>query len=817
MMMMAAEPISTTSSVDLSMAMPSVSSMVPPGTEAFHGSTHLLDSMNKASPPLFGESTSPAASSIAHCSSPGRPGLSRPYCPSRYQDGGMDHCTQSPPDKAAQLRAQIRALQERRSSQHPAWTCTGDVDARSPEGRLVGQADVVQDGVRGSLPSQTPEPRNSSILSWDGPADGLSTPAKSCGSSSLPAGWPSKLKLQQVARQQGFPSASTARTQEPSDKLSSILSFLDEVDETTKGEFSSIVSSARSSRGPWEDSSRRVGRPVVEQHGLASLQSRVAVLEVEVQDKKSIIETLKKALGDARGCEKSTAQDVAREWEEKLQKQKSHYEGGLERHLKLVDRLLQDKTELTKRCELFTEELKAVERKYQMKIEEMDEQAGKDVARQKQNWVAAEKLRREAWEKEKVKEIKEMTVKGLTPEVERILAERKQEKAKLEERHREAVEQLRRELLEQSEAQARDLREQLLREQERALEQEREAHRRKLREEFEKFNAQLQEERAKCAGDLLAERRRGEQAQQEASDVFDSRLREALFGERQKADGKLREMESQLRDAEDKHSSELDTLRRQHRLDLDGKLEEERARCSEEAEQARVTLREELVRERDRQLDVLMERVSREQVEEQRKWKQSTQAQVDAAKKEAEASAKLQTSELEEVRIERERSAAEASLLRQRVSELEGSLERETKLREQREDQARQTEIERATLQQEVGKGSEQHREELWNLREVHHRELERMREELKKAEQQAAQERACAQAQWAEGKCREEQIVSELEARIKRSLQAKDEAATELRARCGAAENKVRELEYLLARQREELLGSLTKDFRSK
>ena len=37
--------------------------------------------------------------------------------------------------------------------------------------------------------------------------------------------------------------------------------------------------------------------------------------------------------------------------------------------------------------------------------------------RQKTNWATAEKLRREAWEKEKVKEIKEITIKGLEPEV----------------------------------------------------------------------------------------------------------------------------------------------------------------------------------------------------------------------------------------------------------------------------------------------------------------------------------------------------------------------------------------------------------------
>lgn len=57
-----------------------------------------------------------------------------------------------------------------------------------------------------------------------------------------------------------------------------------------------------------------------------------------------------------------------------------------------------------------------------MKVEDLDDKAAKELAKNKQNWMATERLKREAWEKEKVKEIKEMTVKGLQPEVERILA-----------------------------------------------------------------------------------------------------------------------------------------------------------------------------------------------------------------------------------------------------------------------------------------------------------------------------------------------------------------------------------------------------------
>mmetsp|Transcript_33032 Transcript_33032/g.104971 ORF Transcript_33032/g.104971 Transcript_33032/m.104971 type:complete len:99 (+) Transcript_33032:2561-2857(+) len=91
-------------------------------------------------------------------------------------------------------------------------------------------------------------------------------------------------------------------------------------------------------------------------------------------------------------------------------------------------------------------------------------------------------------------------------------------------------------------------------------------------------------------------------------------------------------------------------------------------------------------------------------------------------------------------------------------------------------------------------------------------RELDALRTELKRADARAEEEltRAAAERE-AAGRC-EEQVIGDLEARVKRTLQAKDETIGELRTRCVASENKVREFEYLLARQREELLCEITR-----
>jgi len=605
----------------------------------------------------------------------------------------------------------------------------------------------------------------------------------------------------------------------PEARLASIMSFLDEAEETSRADMSSLVSSARSSRAPPGDSELSERRP---SSGLtqdaAALSSRASLLEVEVRDKKQIIESLKRAFAEAKDHEKRALESVGKEWEDKLQNQKAHFEAGLERHLRLVDRLLNDKTELTKRCELFAEELKAVERKFQMKVEELDEQASKDLTKNKQNWMATERLKREAWEKEKVKEIKEMTIKGLQPEVERILAEKKQDKIRMEDRHREALEEQRRELMELAQQQVREVREQNLRAQEEALDRERENHRRKMRDEFDRFQRELQEERSKCASDLLAERRQREEMLRQGVEGTEARLREVLEAQRTKSEAALQEARSAAAEAERQHRLELSHL--EERLRAEG--EQARRQLEEQArldlEKREASLRQELAAERDRQLEILMERLSHEHVAQQQALKQETGLKVEEARAQAGEEVGRLARLLEEAKGEVSAAISEKNHLGQNLQTLKDCRTSDAARIGDLELRCKDLEFDRAELRQRAEKDLEHHRDELWKLSEMREKELDDLRNDLGAAKAQLVEEQAKLEKQRRDAQQREEQMIGDLEARVKRTLQAKDDTIAELRTRCSALENKVREFEFLLERQREELLGGLTshhKDYR--
>lgn len=611
----------------------------------------------------------------------------------------------------------------------------------------------------------------------------------------------------------------------PKDKLSQILNFLDDVEQTSRADIVSlasrnevrssisghaVVGAAGSALCPTEE---RMSCPSWDfANDAAAVQSKMSMLTIEIEDKKKTIETLSRGLNESREAMKLALQEAVKEWENKMQKQKTHYETGIERHLKLVDRLLGDKTELTKRCELFTEELKVVEKKFQNKLEEFDEKTSKDLERHRKNWMSAEKLRRDVWEKEKVKEIKEMTIKGLQPDVERILAERKQERRRLEERHQEALDTLRREMTEYTHAQVRDARERLCQEHERALEHEREMSRKRSREELERHSVELQEERSKCAADLLAERRKHEQAVHENSDSFEARLREAVGQERSLAEISVKTMAEKLAAAEEAHREGLDKLRKQMAVEAD-----ERCRAVEESMKADIAqreaqIRQQMAKERDRHLDVLVERLSREHVEQQKSLREETDEQIRQARDEASLDAKHLSTQVEELKrklvaLGEERTASEQERRRseERQAIATGKVaELEMRIKGYQDDIAA-SKVDAESL-------LNRHRDEIWKANEAKERELEVLQIQVRESELRAKEERLNSDKQQDLFSTREQEFADSVEQRVKQTVAAKNAVIADLRKQCAALENKVREFEYLLARQREELLGDFTR-----
>ena len=174
-----------------------------------------------------------------------------------------------------------------------------------------------------------------------------------------------------------------------------------------------------------------------------------------------------------------------------LAEQRAANDAAAQRHLDLADRLLADKATLADECAKLSEALALAEAKSAAALEQQRASFAAELKRHRQKWDAE----RVAWEEEKTKQVKELTIRGLEPEIQRLVRGHRAASAAAEDRFRAALEKQRTELEARSESESLDARNELKQEHHRALELEREAAGVRLREQATEYEARLAEQR----------------------------------------------------------------------------------------------------------------------------------------------------------------------------------------------------------------------------------------------------------------------------------------------------------------------------------
>ena len=94
--------------------------------------------------------------------------------------------------------------------------------------------------------------------------------------------------------------------------------------------------------------------------------------------------------------------------------------------------MIEDKRGLSERTDGLTLELSNAERKFQETLKNQEQRHSAEIRRLKSLQDTSNKLKQEKWVDEKTKRIKEQTVRGLEPEIQRLLARHNAEIADLE-------------------------------------------------------------------------------------------------------------------------------------------------------------------------------------------------------------------------------------------------------------------------------------------------------------------------------------------------------------------------------------------------
>ncbi|RXN02164.1 Centrosomal protein of 131 kDa [Acipenser ruthenus] len=229
-------------------------------------------------------------------------------------------------------------------------------------------------------------------------------------------------------------------------KLQSIMSFLDEMEKSEQERPRSVTSGSHREALLSEEDLAQVDQASAT---AAEVTGSMMRMKLELEEKRRTINMLQTALAQQRELTVRHIKETEKELNRNFQLQKDQYEATIQRHLAFIDQLIDDKKALSDRCERVVSELKQVDQKYTKKIAHMQEQHDLEIKKLKELMSATEKIRREKWIDEKTKKIKEITVKGLEPEIQKLISKHKQELKKYEKQLQEeeqALQQQRRRL-----------------------------------------------------------------------------------------------------------------------------------------------------------------------------------------------------------------------------------------------------------------------------------------------------------------------------------------------------------------------------------
>ncbi|NXQ48111.1 CP131 protein, partial [Catharus fuscescens] len=389
-------------------------------------------------------------------------------------------------------------------------------------------------------------------------------------------------------------------------KLQSIISFLDEMEKSEQERPRSAASATQREGFLLEEELAHVEQVSAVATEVTSSMMR---LKLEVEEKKRAISLLQTALTQQRELTDRHVKQTEKELGQQLRLQREQYEAAIQRHLAFIDQLLDDKKVLSEKCEAVVAELKQVDQKYGQKITQMQEQHELEIKKLKEFMSATEKVRREKWIEEKTKKIKEITVKGLEPEIQKLLA-----------KHREDIRQLKllheAELLQSDERaaqrygrQAQELRGLLEREKEEQSQRERERARQRCEQQLEQEEQALELQRRRLYAEVAEEKERlSQQAARQRAEAEE--LRRQLEANSSALTRALRDKYTKEKEEQERqHQAELKVLKDQLELEKQAweafyVKKEEAWLLSRERE-----LREEMRKERDKEIELVIQRL----------------------------------------------------------------------------------------------------------------------------------------------------------------------------------------------------------------
>ncbi|XP_075891171.1 centrosomal protein of 131 kDa isoform X2 [Nelusetta ayraudi] len=499
-------------------------------------------------------------------------------------------------------------------------------------------------------------------------------------------------------------------------------------------------------------------------------------IKLELEEKTRAINMLQAALAQQT--------ELTVKLDKELKLQKEQYETTIFGHLSFIDQLISDKKVLTERCEGVLAELKQVDQMYSKKISQMEEQHEMEIKKLKELMSATEKVRREKWINEKTKKIKEMTVKGLEPEIQKLISKHKQELNKLQTLHEAELLQADQRAGQHYEGKCEELRQQLEREKEEQCQRERELAKQRYEKQLQEEELSLQQQRRRLYKEVAEEKEMLAQlVARQRTEQED--LRRQLEDNSSLAERALREeMDKSHEEQKRRHQEEIKEF--QERLDMERQIWEENYK--KEKEMMLMSREREMLRKRDKDIELAIKTLEEVSSKDREEYEKAAENRLKRVREKYEA-------ELKE-----ERAAVEKLLdQRKQQVEMEMELNRLRLVLRQKEHDIEDLVQTRERLEEERPNLAELIRQDFAN-------QLDMLEEENRRLKVEMTELQARGRLEMERVNREKEEELAEVLQRVKAAILKKEETVNSLRKQLEAAMRRADHLEVLWGQQRKQL-----------
>ncbi len=544
----------------------------------------------------------------------------------------------------------------------------------------------------------------------------------------------------------------------------------------------------------------------------ASVRAKVVAMTVELEEKGRTIAVMRSQLAQAR----RVLSDKDAEWQSRVDAavavEREAHEAALADKLLFVERLLEDKAALKSHVAELGRQLTVLRAESEARAAAAEETLRLEVDRAREAVLAQERARKEAWALAKTKEIKERTLRGLEPDIQRLLDKHTEEIGKIQAACADEIAAAAAHFARERDAALAAAAEAAGGEAAKAAERERQAARAReaaLREEADRelalardrYRGEVEEERrrASAAARADASRQLGELGTLQAE--WQARLDDLLRRHADEKAASLRAVADAVAAEGARHAAEREAL--------EGRL---RGSLRREYEEREREARADMARSRDEQLRLVIARFDSEAQEERRKARAELEAALSRAREEGRAGLEGLREEANRWRARAEESVAsrDAAI----ASHGDAAVRLQALLDEARAELAdRRAEVGRLVgevraAREETAREADAARARLDDARMVHAKEAVRLKDALEAAEQSARAAEARRAAEAEEGKAAHARELEEVQARVQVALRRRDEAITSLRARVAEEGARAETATRLMREARAELLG---------